>query len=145
MIFHTILANLQSLWDQWLVGAGDFNMGNFPASLVAVMLAVTGYTESRKGGYSTFSRIMFGLCGIGICLLSFCVGFNWTDMETYTADQSLWGVQGRYFLSAIPLFLLSLRPAAPKVEKGHVHTYAMGMCFVNCFIALNVLWLVYAR
>jgi len=72
-------------------------------------------------------------CGVGAAiLLSMLVA--WTEITNDTID----GVQGRYFLPALPLIGLLVQKLPIRLEKDISKKVICMMLLINCFVALDV-------
>ena len=96
--------------------------------------------EERLAGTA---RLWAGLLALACCGLAVLGCICWTP----TYYDTIYGLQGRYFLPVLPLAMLALAPAHLRPAKGKGHTRGVLLAFaaVDCMVVLNILIAVIAR
>ena len=96
--------------------------------------------EERLAGTA---RLWAGLLALACCGLAVLGCICWTP----TYYDTIYGLQGRYFLPVLPLAMLALAPAhlCPAKGKGHTHGVLLAFAAVDCMVVLNILIAVIAR
>ncbi len=83
----------------------------FALLLILLMSTITKTEESPL--LTPFNKIIATICMLCVCGVLLVVIFTWTPTR-YTL---LWGLQGRYFLPILPMFLFAIQGKLIKIEK----------------------------
>lgn len=106
----------------------------FPAALLLALIS-----ERDKVSLTIKQRLLFGLIGLFNLLMIFVVFFV---VITPVGASGIWGVQGRYFESLIPLLIIPFM-FTPKIQLsrlfiGSVLTLISLICVVSLFLSYHV-------
>ncbi|MDD4850583.1 MAG: DUF2142 domain-containing protein [Gemmiger sp.] len=91
--------------------------------------------------FSPAVRLVGWLAALGCCGLVVLGCITWTP----TYYQTIYGLQGRYFLPVLPLALLLAAPRRVRVATGSAGTLLAGLCIANAGVLLNAMLAVIAR
>lgn len=123
---------------RWL-GWHEIPISMIPIGIIIGMLAIVALMDEKNGQKKEVitlkNRMFLFVVGISIIILA-CVAMllSWTPVGM----EAIQGVQGRYFLPAIPLLLLSIK--CKKIEiKNLTNLVIMALSFANIMVILDVL------
>ena len=147
MLLDSAVSNASTYYIQWigtLLGWGYLRTGLLPAVLLTALLLLAGVSTAGESRLPLRFRAGAHLSALAVIGLSFCVGFAWTTLTYYETNGTLWGIQGRYFLSAMaPLLLLIPAPPrrllTPERATFLAQTACFGICLTDVFIFLRSL------
>ena len=107
-------------------------------ALLALCILPAAGEASLSGGH----RLWTGLLALGCCGLAVAGCISWTPTYYVT----IYGLQGRYFLPAIPALMLALRPKnGPKWQAPASGGLAAAFTLVNAGVLLNTMLAIIAR
>lgn len=86
-------------------------------------------------------RLWLGLVALACCGLAVLGCISWTP----TYYETIYGLQGRYFLPALPALLLALRSSKLIQRQSDGSAFAAGFALVNTGILLNTILAIVAR
>ncbi len=116
------------------LGWNNINVGGFALTLLAVLMLFQGIYSAAELKFPTAMRVGSLICAAAIILLAFCVGFQWTSALYFSRNQTLWGVQGRYFLAMLPLALAALPQHAPKKDGTVQNALCLAVCLAAAYV-----------
>ena len=96
--------------------------------------------QGEPGWPGVFSRGWGGLLALGCCALAVAGCITWTP----TYYTTIYGLQGRYFLPALPLGLLALRPVN-FTRTGSDQTLCAAFALADLSVLLNAFLAILAR
>ncbi len=102
------------------------------------LCTMSGTGEQLPG---TGPRLWMGLVALACCGLAVLGCISWTP----TYYETIYGLQGRYFLPALPALLLALRGTKPAQRQGEGSGLAAAFALVNAGILLNTMLAIIAR
>ena len=108
--------------------------------LYALLAWATLPRADETGWPGVFSRGWAGLLALGCCGLAVAGCILWTP----TYYTTIYGLQGRYFLPALPLALLALRPAGV-TRTGRDTALCAALALANMGVLINAFLAVLAR
>lgn len=133
-------------WTGSLLGWGNLDTGVFALFLLLLSALLTGAAAAQELTLPPLLRTGAHITGLAVIALSFCVGFVWTSYAYLETTGTLWGVQGRYFLCAMPLLLLGLPPIRRLPEKMlSPEVCGLGICLADCYILTRSLLITLSR
>ena len=103
-----------------------------------ILTTLPGQSEPFLGGGR---RLWIGLTALACCGLAVLGCISWTP----TYYTSIYGLQGRYFLPALPALLLALRPKNSPVRQTDGTGLAAAFCLLDLGILLNTVLAILAR
>lgn len=133
-------------WTGSLLGWGNLDTGAFALLLLLLSALLAGTAAARELTLPPLLRAGAHITGLAVIALSFCVGFVWTSYAYLETTGTLWGVQGRYFLCAMPLLLLGVPPIRRLPEKAlSPELCGLGICLADCYILTRSLLITLSR
>ena len=96
--------------------------------------------QGEAGWPGVFSRGWGGLLALVCCALAVAGCITWTP----TYYTTIYGLQGRYFLPALPLGLLALRPVN-FTRTGSDQTLCVALALADLSVLLNAFLAILAR
>ncbi|MEG1548804.1 MAG: DUF2142 domain-containing protein [Ruthenibacterium sp.] len=93
----------------------------------------------------TNARRLCGVTAFGIGFAVLAASLMWTTFSYYEKYNMLWGLQGRYFLPALPLAMLAIRWKHVS-NQDSIGSGALGAAFVlNCMVVLSSFCIIFTR
>lgn len=137
------------VWIQGLIGGrlGEIIAVNIEINwvlIVALILIVLLSTidDSKESNILTkHSRLFMMSIGSVVIILSFFVCISWTPIS-YT---TIFGIQGRYFIPVVPLYLLSINSMNLKYKNKPTSVLIYCFCVVVMLVALNAFTIIIRR
>lgn len=109
--------------------------------LCYALLALCALPQQGESSLSTGPRLWVGLLALACCGLAVLGCITWTP----TYYQTIYGLQGRYFLPALPALLLALRPKNGPVRQTDGSSLVTAITLMNSGILLNAMLAIVAR
>ena len=101
--------------------------------LVALLMGVVRATDDEQAMARSLRIGMTAISVLGILAAMMSMWLGWT----FTSDEFINGVQGRYFLPYLPCMMLALRPRRLSIPRP------LGYVVVMAFVSLDYLYLAY--
>lgn len=152
---QTILLLLRSVWEQsslWLQGLIGGRLGEiivinieinwlFVIGLLLLLLLSTVRSEEDNFRLERKQRLGVFAIALSVAALFILACLTWTPINYET----LFGVQGRYFLPALPLLLLTLRGKNLRFSKPADGILVFSECVLVILTILNAFLIIIAR
>ena len=105
----------------------------------AALPTAEGLALLPQGRYRVWGGVAAGLC----CALAVASCLLWTPVH----NETLYGLQGRYFLPVLPLLLLTCIPRRATVRNGHAAAAGLmsALCLVHAGVLVNAMLVIVAR
>lgn len=147
MFWQTIIAQGDTLFYTLFGKSLGWLDINVSALYAIAFLLLTLYAAIPAQNSPLLTRTMRRLCGFAaflICFSVLIVSLTWTAHTYYETNQVLWGLQGRYFLPALPLVMLAI--PWKQVSKESIGNGALGAAFtLNCMVLLSAFCICFTR
>lgn len=105
----------------------------------AALPTAEGLALLPQGRYRVWGAVAALLC----CALAVASCLLWTPVR----NETLYGLQGRYFLPVLPLLLLTCVPRRATVRDGHTAASGLicALCLVNAGVLVNAMLVIVSR
>jgi uncharacterized membrane protein len=143
------LIEQSSLWLQGLIGGrlGEIIAINIEINWISVIalaliVLLTTLEEGRnRTAIEKSSKKLMVIVGCLVVALSFFVCISWTPIN-YT---TIFGIQGRYYIPILPLFLLSIKSNNLKFKKKPTQQLLFSFCFIVMLVILEAFVIIIRR
>ncbi|MEG0910703.1 MAG: DUF2142 domain-containing protein [Ruthenibacterium sp.] len=123
----------------------DVNITALYAILFFLLVLYASIPAHDSPLLTTNVRCICGVTAFVICFSVLSVSLTWTAFSYYETNGVLWGLQGRYFLPALPLAMLAI-PWKHVSNRNAIGNGALGAAFVlNCMVALSSFCIVFTH
>ncbi len=103
-------------------------------ALLLILLLSTLTTKNESPLLTPFNKLVATVCMLCVCGVLLVVIFTWTPTRYIT----LWGLQGRYFLPILPLFLFAIQGRLIKLEKDITRPLLLAQLCCGLIAAVSI-------